>query len=151
MQYLLNKTKSSKMRSTCTVAGPCSLAWMTVSLRHYFFFFFFNILPQGIQDLTFPTMNWTCFPLWWKPGVMQILYHLSHQGSPLTTQLPGNSLKYWFFKRTIQTIVVSWGSRFPIEKTAAAAAAAAKSLQSCPTPCNPIDGSPPGPAVPGIL
>jgi len=34
---------------------------------------------------------------------------------------------------------------------AAAAAAAAKSLQSCPTPCNPIDGSPPGPAVPGIL
>ena len=33
----------------------------------------------------------------------------------------------------------------------AAAAAAAKSLQSCPTLCDPIDGSPPGPAVPGIL
>ena len=32
-----------------------------------------------------------------------------------------------------------------------AAAAAAKSLQSCLTLCNPIDGSPPGPAVPGIL
>ena len=31
------------------------------------------------------------------------------------------------------------------------AAAAAKSLQSCPTLCNPIDDSPPGPAVPGIL
>ena len=31
------------------------------------------------------------------------------------------------------------------------AAAAAKSLQSCPTLCNPIDGSPPGSAVPGIL
>ena len=30
-------------------------------------------------------------------------------------------------------------------------AAAAKSLQSCPTLCDPIDGSPPGPAVPGIL
>ena len=30
-------------------------------------------------------------------------------------------------------------------------AAAAKSLQSCPTLCNPIDGSPPGSAVPGIL
>ena len=28
---------------------------------------------------------------------------------------------------------------------------AAKLLQSCPTLCNPIDGSPPGPAVPGIL
>ena len=35
--------------------------------------------------------------------------------------------------------------------TAAAAAAAAKSLQSCPTLCDPIDGSPPGSPVPGIL
>ena len=33
----------------------------------------------------------------------------------------------------------------------AAAAAAAKSLQSCPTLCHPIDGSPPGSLVPGIL
>ena len=33
----------------------------------------------------------------------------------------------------------------------AAAAAAAKSLQSCPTLCNPIHGSPPGSPIPGIL
>ena len=32
-----------------------------------------------------------------------------------------------------------------------AAAAAAKSLQLCPTLCDPIDGSPPGSTVPGIL
>ena len=31
------------------------------------------------------------------------------------------------------------------------AAAAAKSLQLCPTLCDPIDGSPPGFSVPGIL
>ena len=31
------------------------------------------------------------------------------------------------------------------------AAAAAKSLQLCPTLCDPIDGSPPGSPVPGIL
>ena len=31
------------------------------------------------------------------------------------------------------------------------AAAAAKSLQSCPTLCNPIDGSPPGSPIPRIL
>ena len=31
------------------------------------------------------------------------------------------------------------------------AAAAAKSLQSCPTLCDPIDGSPPGSPVPGLL
>ena len=30
-------------------------------------------------------------------------------------------------------------------------AAAAKSLQSCPTLCDPRDGSPPGSPVPGIL
>ena len=32
-----------------------------------------------------------------------------------------------------------------------AATAAAKSLQSCPTLCDPIDGSPLGSPVPGIL
>ena len=32
-----------------------------------------------------------------------------------------------------------------------AAAAAAKSLQSCPTLCDPIDRSPPGSPIPGIL
>ena len=32
-----------------------------------------------------------------------------------------------------------------------AAAAAAKSFQSCPTLCDPIDGSPPGFSIPGIL
>ena len=40
---------------------------------------------------------------------------------------------------------VAFGIQFP------AAAAAAKSLQSCPTLCNPTDGSPPGSSVPGIL
>ena len=40
----------------------------------------------------------------------------------------------------------------PVFSSAAAAAAAAvKSLQSCPTLCDPIDGSLPGSAVPGIL
>ena len=36
-------------------------------------------------------------------------------------------------------------------RAGAAAAAAAKSLQSCPTLCDPIDGSLPGSLVPGIL
>ena len=45
----------------------------------------------------------------------QILYHLSHQGSPKLLS------------------------------------ATAKSLQSCPTLCDPIDGSPPGSPAPGIL
>ena len=37
------------------------------------------------------------------------------------------------------------------QATVYAAAAAAKSRQSCPTLCDPIDGSPPGSSVPGIL
>ena len=57
----------------------------------------------------------------------------------------------------------SWAYKYP-EKTiiqkdtfilmyikAAAAAAAAKSLPSCLTLCDPIDGSPPGSPIPGIL
>ena len=49
------------------------------------------------------------------------------------------------------------GTKAMIAKTACtltsfmAAAAAAKSLQSCPTLCDPIDGSPPGSPIPGIL
>ena len=50
----------------------------------------------------------------------------------------------------INSIRISGLSGGVIEK-AAAAAAAAKSSQSCPTLCDPIDGSPPGSPVPGIL
>ena len=51
-----------------------------------------------------------------QPYCRQILYQLSHKGSPIKIS-----------------------------------AAAAKSLQLCPTLCNPIDGSPPGCAVAGTL
>ena len=37
------------------------------------------------------------------------------------------------------------------QQPATVVAAAAKPLQSCPTLCHPIDGSPPGSAIPGIL
>ena len=45
-------------------------------------------------------------------------------------------------------VVTIWNEYVPNPVTAAAAA---KSLQSCPTLCDPIDGSPPGSPVPGIL
>ena len=38
-----------------------------------------------------------------------------------------------------------------LESSLRKSAAAAKSRQSCPTLCDPIDGSPPGSPVPGIL
>ena len=53
------------------------------------------------------------------------------------------SLKILFPHRSLQSAELS--------SLCCTAAAAAKSLQSCPTLCDPIDGSPPGSPVPGIL
>ena len=55
-------------------------------------------------------------------------------------------LFFFFF-----SYVLLFLSIFVKHAAAAAAAAAAKSIQSCPTLCDPIDGSPPGSSVPGIL
>ena len=44
-----------------------------------------------------------------------------------------------------------WLKKYRFYQAMSAAAAAAKSLQSCPTLCDPTDASPPGSPVPGIL
>ena len=56
-------------------------------------------------------------------------------------------------KGTTEDEMVGWHHQLDAHEfeRAAAAAAAAKSLQSCPILCNPIDGSPPGSSVHGIL
>ena len=49
---------------------------------------------------------------------------------------------------------ITWAPALQVDSLSlelTAAAAAAKSLQLCPTLCNPIDGSPPGSPIPGIL
>ena len=58
----------------------------------------------------------------------------------MTRSMPGTSPSYspfhkYFIEREVKGV----------------AAAAAKLLQSCPTLCDPIDGSPPGSSIPGIL
>ena len=76
--------------------------------------------------------------------------------------LPGSSVHGIFQARILEWVAITFpsdlsnpgiepGSPALQSLPTAAAAAAAKSLQSCPTLCNPIDGSPPGPPVPGIL
>ena len=60
------------------------------------------------------------------------------------THLLSPWLFLFYFVQCIDSILVS-------RRVASAAAAAAKSHQSCPTLCDPIDGSPPGSSVPGIL
>ena len=56
--------------------------------------------------------------------------------------LPEISSNFFFFLEKLEIF-------FPLQQLAAAAAV--KSLQSCPTLCDPIDSSPPGSPVPGIL
>ena len=58
-------------------------------------------------------------------------------------KLPWLSLKKYSFSTT-------W-LKFELSNCIATATATAKSLQSCPTLCDPIDGSPPGSPVSGIL
>ena len=109
-----------------------------------------------------------------NPGLpywRQILHYLSHQISSLITTCPclisafpnGHSGYHQKKKKNPQTTDagedaekrepscpvggnVNWYSPCAEEY-----AAAAKSLQSCPTLCNPRDSSPPGSRVPGIL
>ena len=68
-------------------------------------------------------------------------------------------IQYWYFlfcnnnnKKTIGLplfkIVFTYYKSYPFRVHNSAAA---KSLQSCPTLCDPIDGSPPGSSIPGIL
>ena len=55
------------------------------------------------------------------------------------------------YNRKAQLAYTHDSPNFSLIRAVAAAAAAAKSLQSCPTLCDPIDGSLPGSPVPGIL
>ena len=56
------------------------------------------------------------------------------------------SIMCWIFFNLIHSFIYSTTIYWELT-----AAAAAKSLQSCPTLCDPRDGSPPGSSVPGIL
>ena len=60
-----------------------------------------------------------------------------------------DAFELWCWRRLLR---VPWTARRHSRSIYfVSAAAAAKSLQSCPTLCDPIDGSPPGSPVPGIL
>ena len=59
--------------------------------------------------------------------------------------------KVCLVKAMVFPVVMYGCESWTVKKAAAAAAAAAKSLQSCPNLCDPIDGSPPGSPIPGIL
>ena len=61
------------------------------------------------------------------------------------------ALTIWTFVNKVMSLIFNMLSTFVLASRRAAAAAAAKSPQSCPTLCDPIDSSPPGSSVHWIL
>ena len=123
---LLGKLQEIRQREEMTGSG----IW-----RHTFMGFLSYVSAIGlrrasslirIMDVTI-TSEWT--------GVLWALTE--------STQVKGHSLTH---RRAAETVGVKLSKR-----VGPAAAAAAKSLQSCPTLCDPIDNSSPGSPVPGIL
>ena len=94
---------------------------------------------------------------------------------PMDRSPPGSSVNGIFQVRILEWAIISYSRRYsppkdqtwvpyvscigrqvlyykcPPGKPTVVSAAAAKSLQSCPTLCDPIDSSPSGSPVPGIL
>ena len=70
----------------------------------------------------------------WKKSYDQLTQHIKKQRHYFANKFPSSS-----------------GYGFPSGHVWMWAAAVAKSLQSCPALCDPIDGSPSGSAIPGIL
>ena len=96
------------------------------------------------------------FVLWIRKQLMSVLFHL------LSFLVIFIHIQYWILSQVMLhcksaricfpywtiDVLRSW---IPIVIHIPSAAAAAKSLQLCPTLCDPINGSPPGSPIPGIL
>ena len=97
-----------------------------------------------------------------KPHIHQHLLSISpnsfHQSQATTLKLSISldlsisGISYKWFHTICGLFWQSSFTQFNVSRSICiVAAAAAKSRQSCPTLCDPIDGSPPGSPVPGIL
>ena len=84
------------------------------------------------------------------PSLIECMYACSVasvMSNFVTHSSPDSSIHGILQARVLECVAMSFSSIH----TNAKANANAKSLQSCPTLCDPIDGSLPGPPVPGIL
>ena len=96
------------------------------------------------------------FTVWANREVLKVLVAQSCPTlwNTLDCSPPVSSVHGILQARILEWVASSFsrGSSQPRDRTQVSCiAAAAKSLQSCPTLCDPIDGSPPGSPVPGIL
>ena len=104
----------------------------------WWLFYITNMHNVEVKSPTIPPPETTSSPVMVAPWVGLKVPHYLLMTDLLTYHL-GQRPHYW------KTLVQAASKHFPYPGSAA------KSLQSCPTLCSPIDGSPPGPAVPGIL
>ena len=81
----------------------------------------------------------------------EVTEHPRHNLSSVRSSHLTNYLHRMDFAGVVQEASWSSSAWLPVQKLPSFAAAAAKSLQSCPSLCDPIDGSPRGSTVPGIL
>ena len=87
----------------------------------------------------------------WPQGAHSVAAGIRHEPVVKEEQnlAAGNTLKITKYQNACpRTSLVQWKNS---SSNAAAAAAAAKLLQSCPILCDPINGSPSGSTIPGIL
>ena len=97
------------------------------------------------QEPSSLSFRWQKF-LWMNLFPWLSLYHL---GILFCVFVPDqNPLKFWNYYYSLYRKLQLDDKPHPKQF---AATATAKSLQLCPTLCDPIDGSPPGSSVPGIL
>ena len=116
-----------------------------------------SLWPHGLQPARLPCLSPTpgacsnSCPLsqWCHPTISSSVVHLSSclQNTPTSGSFPMSH----FFTSDGQSIGASKYRLSICDHLLSSAAAAAKSLQSCPTLCDPIDGSSPGSPIPGIL
>ena len=120
-----------------------------INFYTYLLLLFSSSVPHVFAMKWWDRMPWSSFFECW---VLSQLFHSPLSPSSKGSLVPLHFLSlgwchlhiwdYWYF---------SWQSWFQLELHMMYSAAAAKSLQSYPTLCDPIDSSPPGFPVPGIL
>ena len=100
------------------------------------------VIPPNYLILCYPIILPSIFPAWGSFPMSQLFTPGGQSIGASASVLPVN-IQGWIPLGLTVKSQLTWLEH--------AAATASKSLQLCPTLCDPIDGSPPGSAVPGIL
>ena len=124
--------------------------------RHYFPRHFFPNKGPSNQSCGFSSVMYGC-EHWtrkeaecWRTDAIELWCWIRLLRAPWTARSSQSTLKEISPEHSLEGLMLKLKLQYFVHlmrKTAAAA----KSFQSCPTLCDPIDGSPPGSPIPGIL